>query len=75
MDLRIEAVRNDQRVSNDNYVHLVPGLLQEVWTYQPEVVTRTVDIHVAELRRKLEADAANPRHIITVFKVGYRLQR
>ena len=50
-------------------------LLREVWTYQPEVVTRTVDIHVAELRRKLEQDPANPRHIMTVFKVGYRLQR
>ena len=51
------------------------ALLREVWTYQPEVVTRTVDIHIAELRRKLEADPANPRHIMTVFKVGYRLQR
>jgi DNA-binding response OmpR family regulator len=51
------------------------ALLREVWTYQPEVVSRTVDIHVAELRRKLEADPANPRHIITVWKVGYRLDR
>ena len=50
-------------------------LLSEVWTYQPEVVSRTVDIHVAELRRKLEADPANPRHIITVWKIGYRLDR
>ena len=51
------------------------ALLREIWTYQPEVISRTVDIHVAELRRKLEADPANPRHIITVWKVGYRLQR
>ena len=50
-------------------------LLREVWTYQPEVVSRTVDIHVAELRRKLEPDPAHPRHILTVFKVGYRLAR
>jgi two-component system alkaline phosphatase synthesis response regulator PhoP len=51
------------------------ALLKEVWTYQPEVVSRTVDIHVAELRRKLEADPGNPSHIITVWKVGYRLDR
>ncbi|HEY2804888.1 MAG TPA: response regulator transcription factor [Gemmatimonadales bacterium] len=50
-------------------------LLGQVWTYQPEVVSRTVDIHVAELRRKLEPDPANPRHILTVWKVGYRLER
>ncbi|MEO8450011.1 MAG: response regulator transcription factor [Gemmatimonadota bacterium] len=50
-------------------------LLKEVWAYQPEVVSRTVDIHVAELRRKLETDSANPRHILTIWKVGYRLER
>ncbi len=49
-------------------------LLRELWGYDAEVVSRTVDIHVAELRRKLEDDAARPRHIITVRKVGYRLQ-
>ncbi len=50
-------------------------LLRELWGYDAEVVSRTVDIHVAELRRKLEDDAARPQHIITVRKVGYRLQR
>jgi len=50
-------------------------LLREVWEYQPAVVSRTVDIHVAELRRKLEPDATSPRHILTVWKVGYRLER
>lgn len=39
------------------------------------VLTRTVDTDVAELRRKLEHDAATPRHILTVRKIGYRLQR
>lgn len=47
-------------------------LLKEVWTHQADVQTRTVDMHVAELRRKLEVDAASPRHLITVFKMGYR---
>jgi len=49
-------------------------LLKEVWDHQAEVMTRTVDIHIAELRRKLEDDAATPRHILTVWKAGYRLQ-
>lgn len=50
-------------------------LLREVWRYENvDVMTRTVDIHVAELRRKLESDPANPRHILTVRKVGYRLR-
>ncbi len=50
-------------------------LLREVWGYHADVASRTVDIHVAELRRKLEPDAEPPRHIITVWKVGYRLER
>jgi DNA-binding response OmpR family regulator len=50
-------------------------LLGEVWAYaNPDIETRTVDVHVAELRRKLEGDPANPRHIVTVRKKGYRLQ-
>lgn len=50
-------------------------LLREVWQYQTGVVSRTIDIHIAELRRKLEPDPADPRHIRTVWKVGYRLER
>lgn len=50
-------------------------LLREVWGYRTWVATRTVDTHVAELRRKLEVDPANPQHILTVRKLGYRLQR
>jgi DNA-binding response OmpR family regulator len=38
------------------------------------VLTRTVDTHIAELRRKLEGDPSAPRHILTVRKAGYRLQ-
>ncbi|HEX9639446.1 MAG TPA: response regulator transcription factor [Acidobacteriota bacterium] len=50
-------------------------LMQEVWGYAAAVISRTVDTHVAELRRKLERDASAPRHILTVRKAGYRLQR
>jgi len=38
-------------------------------------MSRTVDTHIAELRRKLESDPANPRYILTVLKTGYRLSR
>lgn len=48
-------------------------LLQEVWGYDRAVWSRTVDTHIGELRRKLEDDPANPRHILTVHKVGYKL--
>lgn len=49
-------------------------LLRTVWGYDGSVTTRTVDAHVAELRRKLERDPSTPRHILTVHKVGYRLR-
>lgn len=51
-------------------------LLDEVWGFaNTDVVTRTIDIHVAELRRKLEDDPGEPVYLLTVRKVGYRLQR
>lgn len=49
-------------------------LLEEVWGYSGEVFSRTVDTHVAELRRKLEDNPAEPTHILTVRKTGYRIQ-
>lgn len=49
-------------------------LLREVWGHRREISTRTVDAHIVELRRKLEEDAANPRHFLTVRKAGYRFQ-
>jgi DNA-binding response OmpR family regulator len=48
-------------------------LLRAVWGYDASVASRTVDTHVAELRRKLEDEPAAPRHIQTVWKVGYRV--
>lgn len=49
-------------------------LLKEVWGYESDVVSRTLDTHVANLRGKLERNPAVPRHILTVRKTGYRLQ-
>jgi DNA-binding response OmpR family regulator len=50
-------------------------LLREIWGYSSDVMSRTVDMHIMELRRKLEADPANPRHFQTVRKTGYRFTR
>jgi two-component system, OmpR family, alkaline phosphatase synthesis response regulator PhoP len=49
-------------------------LQQDVWGHRAAVLTRTVDTHVAELRRKLEEDPSAPRHILTVRKAGYRFE-
>ena len=50
-------------------------LLNKVWGYARglDIETRTVDIHIAKLRRKLEPDPAQPRYLITVRGAGYRL--
>ncbi|MEM7565227.1 MAG: response regulator transcription factor [Pseudomonadota bacterium] len=50
-------------------------LLSRVWGYanHMEIETRTVDIHIAKLRRKIELDASNPEVIVTVRGAGYRL--
>ena len=49
-------------------------LLDEVWGYGADVVSRTVDTHVGQLRAKLERDPAAPRLLLTVRKSGYRVQ-
>jgi DNA-binding response OmpR family regulator len=50
-------------------------LLREIWGYSSDVMSRTVDMHIMELRRKLEVDPTNPRHFCTVRKTGYRFTR
>lgn len=47
-------------------------LLREVWGYDEEAMTRTVDVHVGLLRQKLEDDPANPRYLLTVRGHGYK---
>jgi two-component system, OmpR family, alkaline phosphatase synthesis response regulator PhoP len=47
-------------------------LLERVWEYQPGVSSRTLDVHVAWLRQKLEDNPQYPKHIHTVRGVGYR---
>lgn len=50
------------------------ALLDKVWGYGYFGDGRLVDVHVRRLRTKVEHDAANPRHVVTVRGLGYRLQ-
>jgi two-component system alkaline phosphatase synthesis response regulator PhoP len=68
-DLLLALLRRDGAVATRK------DLLTEVWGYGAFVMSRTVDSHVAELRRKLEEHPAEPRHIVTVWKIGYRFAR
>ncbi len=60
---------SDRPVSRDE-------LLEEVWGYKKssQIETRTVDIHIAKLRRKIEEDSKNPKLLTTIRGEGYRLQ-
>ena len=49
-------------------------LLQEVWGYEDDTFTRTVDVHIASLRQKLEKDPKRPELIQTVPGMGYKLK-
>ena len=48
-------------------------LLTNVWGYDESYSTRTVDNFILKLRQKIEADPANPKHILTIHGVGYKL--
>ena len=49
-------------------------LLGEVWGGNPVITARVVDTHVARLRRKIEDDPKQPRHILTALSSGYRFR-
>jgi two-component system alkaline phosphatase synthesis response regulator PhoP len=48
------------------------SLLNHVWGYDSSAFTRTVDTHMARLRQKIEDVPSEPRHLITVHRVGYK---
>jgi len=64
--LRLLAAKEGAVITRDE-------LLEKVWGYDAMPTTRTVDNHLAALRAKLERDAAEPQHLITVHGVGYKL--
>ncbi|MEJ7711153.1 MAG: response regulator transcription factor [Pyrinomonadaceae bacterium] len=47
-------------------------LLDSVWGYEGLLLTRTVDMHIAKLRQKIENSPADPRFLITIHRVGYK---
>lgn len=47
-------------------------LLRDVWGYNADAFTRTVDVHVSILRQKLEDDPRNPRFLLTILGLGYK---
>lgn len=69
LDLLLALVERDGAVASRI------ELMRDVWGHRAAVVSRTVDTHISELRKKLEDDPASPVHILTVHKAGYRFTR
>ena len=61
--------------SNPGQVFTRSELLEEVWDFAWDGDTSTVTVHVRRLREKIEDDPSHPRHLITVWGVGYRFER
>lgn len=59
-------------VENEGSILTRDHLLNEVWGYDALPSTRTVDVHIAWLRQKLEEDSRYPKHILTVHGFGYK---
>ena len=61
-------------VKNREQVFSRDQLLEKVWGYDYVGDTRTVDVHMRWLRQKIEADPANPKHLLTVRGIGYKFE-
>ena len=61
-------------VANAGSVVSRDQLMREVWAAEPGAPSKTLDMHVSWLRRKLGDDAAHPRFIITVRGMGFRFE-
>ena len=59
--------------SHPRHVFSRDQLMARVWGYEAAVDTGTVTVHMRRLREKVEADPGRPRHLHTVWGVGYRL--
>jgi two-component system response regulator RegX3 len=66
--LQYLAANSERAVARDELLHKVWGYAKHL-----DLETRTVDIHVAKLRRKIELDASAPQFLVTVRGAGYRL--
>jgi two-component system response regulator VicR len=74
-DLVVDFRRYEARRGEENAGEVVTrsALLTEVWGFDRLPTTRTVDNHIRSLRSKLEPDPSNPRYLLTVHGVGYKL--
>jgi len=61
-------------MSAPGHVYSRSALLERLQGYAFEGIERTIDVHVRNLRRKIEPDPGQPRYVETVFGVGYRFQ-
>ena len=57
---------------NRNRVFSRDTLLEKIWGYDYMGETRTIDVHIRNLRKKIERDPDNPEHIKTVRGIGYK---
>jgi len=62
-------------LAKDNAIVARLDLMRAVWGYADNVITRTIDTHIAELRRKLEDNPKLPEYILTAPTIGYWLRR
>jgi len=62
-------------INHRGQVLLREKMLKQVWKDQPFISPRTVDVHIAWLRQKLEENPQSPKHILTVRGEGYRFER
>lgn len=67
-DLLLALVRRGGKVATR------VALMRDVWGHRAAIASRTVDTHIAQLRRKLEDDPSDPQHILTVHRSGYRFK-
>jgi DNA-binding response OmpR family regulator len=68
-DLLLALVREQGRIVSR------AELLRDVWGYNVDTISRTVDTHLAGLRQKLELDPVHPEYLITVRTAGYMVRR
>lgn len=59
-------------ITHQGEAHSRDIILNEVWGYDAAPTTRTVDVHVARLRQKVEPNPRHPQHILTIHNLGYR---
>lgn len=63
--LKYLIAHKDEVVTREN-------LLEKIWGYEKYPTTRTIDNHILKLRKKIEENPANPKHILSVYGEGYR---